>query len=295
MKQILFLSGKGGTGKTSLAGAFAVLTQNKILADCDVDAANLHLLLDATPIDRGSYEGSKEARIDTDRCTQCGRCLEVCRFHAIRDTLEVDPLLCEGCGACETACPADAIELLPRVSGEWIVAETSLGPLVTAELLPGEEASGKLVSFVKRTAVDLAGERQISRMTVDGSPGIGCPVIASTSGVDLAVLVTEPSLSGLHDLERILDVVRHFSIDAGIVINKYDLSAEIADRIDTFAREHEVELLGRIPYDASVPAALVAGHSAVEQEGSKAGTAMRAIVARVETILDTLEGKEGTT
>ena len=292
MKQILFLSGKGGTGKTSLAGAFAVLTKNKILADCDVDAANLHLLLDATPIDRGSYEGSKEARIDADRCTQCGRCLEVCRFHAVRDTFEVDPLLCEGCGACETACPEGAIELLPRVSGEWIVAETSLGPLVTAELLPGEEASGKLVSFVKRTAVDLAEERKISRMTVDGSPGIGCPVIASTSGVDLAVLVTEPSLSGLHDLGRILDVARHFNIEAGVVINKYDLSPEMTDRIEAFAREHEVELLGRIPYDASVPAALVEGHSVVEQENSKAGTAMRAIVARVETILDELEGKE---
>jgi len=293
MRQILFLSGKGGTGKTSLAGAFAVLTQDKILADCDVDAANLHLLLDATPIDRGSYEGSKEARIDAERCTQCGRCLSICRFHAIRDTLEVDSLLCEGCGACATACPEGAIELLPRVSGEWIVAETPVGPLVTAELLPGEEASGKLVTFVKRTAGDLAKARKIARMTVDGSPGIGCPVIASTSGVDLAILVTEPSLSGLHDLERILDVVRHFGIDAGVVINKHDLSPEISERIEVFAREHEVEMLGRIPYDPAVPAALVEGRSAVAQPNSDAGNAMRAIVDRVETILDDLDGKEG--
>lgn len=281
MNQILFLSGKGGTGKTSVAGAFAILMPDKALADCDVDAANLHLLFDLRPIDQGTYEGSNEATIDPARCTRCEKCVAVCRFHAIRESIEIDPLLCEGCGACETVCPEDAITLRPRISGRWIIAETSVAPLVTAELLPGEEASGKLVTHVKRRAVDLAESRGIKRLVIDGSPGIGCPVIASTSGVDLAILVTEPSLSGLHDLERILGVVRHFGIDARLVINKHDLSPEITEKIDRFATAQGLEILGRIPYDPGVPMALVNGRSPVDDPDSPAGVALRAIVARV--------------
>jgi MinD superfamily P-loop ATPase len=281
MKQILFLSGKGGTGKTSVAGAFAVLANDKVLADCDVDAANLHLLLEIDPVDRGTYEGSKEAVIDAATCTRCGQCIDVCRFHAIRASIEVDPLLCEGCGACETVCPEGAITLVPRVSGEWIIADTPVGPLVTAELLPGEEASGKLVSYVKRRAVDLAESKGIGRMVVDGSPGIGCPVIASISNVDLAVLVTEPSLSGLHDLERILGVVQHFGIEAKVIINKYDLSPDLSEKIEQFAKEKNVGVLGRIPYDPAVPRALVEGRSPVEDPDSPAGQALRAIVTQV--------------
>ena len=292
MRQVLFLSGKGGTGKTTLAGAFAVRVSDHVLVDCDVDAANLHLLFDLTPIDRGDYEGAKESTIDASRCTRCGRCREVCRFRAVRESFEIDPLLCEGCGACETVCPVNAVSLRPRVSGQWMIAETPVAPLVTAELLPGEEASGKLVSEVKRRALALAGARGLTRLIVDGSPGIGCPVIASTSGVDLAILVTEPSLSGLHDLERILGVVRHFGVEARLVINKYDLSPSMTEAIERFADEEDLPILGRIPYDPSVPAALIEGRSPVESDDSPAGVSMRAIIRRVSEAEDSGTGKE---
>jgi len=286
VSQILFLSGKGGTGKTSLAGAFAYLMPDKILADCDVDAANLHLLFSMSSDDRGSFVGSNEAILDESLCITCGRCVEVCRFHAIHDPIAIDPLLCEGCGACETVCPVDAITLKPRVSGHWIIGSTPVGPIVTAELLPGEEASGKLVTEVKRRAAEVGATRGITHSVIDGSPGIGCPVIASTSGVDLAVLVTEPSLSGMHDLERILAVVRHFGIDAGVVINKWDLSPETAAQIERFSNDQELEVLGRIPYDAGVPEALVEKRHPISDPGSRAGTAMREIVRRVGDRLD---------
>jgi len=280
MRQLLFLSGKGGTGKTSLAAAFAALTDEKVLADCDVDAANLHLLLDPTVLAEGEYSGSKEAVRDPARCTACGRCREVCRFHAIDEAFGIDPVMCEGCGACVSACPADAIELVPRVSGRWFTAGTRHGPLAGAELLPGEEVSGKLVMRVKEAMGDLATANGIDTALVDGSPGIGCPVIASISGVDDAILVTEPTRSGLHDLERILGVVRHFGIRAHLVINKADLSPELSEQIERFAADEELPVLGQIPYDRAVPAALIEGRSAVECEENPAGEAMRAIYER---------------
>lgn len=280
-RQILFISGKGGTGKTSLAGAFALLMEDKVLADCDVDAANLHLLLEGHVVDRGTYVGSKEAVIDPQRCTHCGKCIEVCRFRAIDATITVDPFLCEGCGSCQTVCPAGAVALKPRVSGEWRVETTPYGTLVTAELLPGEEASGKLVSFVKRRAMECAEDEHRTAIAVDGSPGTGCPVIASLSGVDLALLVTEPSLSGLHDLERILEVTRQFGVAARIVINKHDLSPQTSAQIEAYARQEGVAIAGRIPYDPAVPAALLEGRNVVEIPDSPAGKAMREIVAYV--------------
>jgi len=280
MREVLFLSGKGGTGKTSLAGAFAVLMKEEVLADCDVDAANLHLLLAPRLVDEGDYEGSKVARVDPHRCTQCGRCREVCRFDAVSSELRIDPFLCEGCGACVTACPADAIGLEPRVSGRWFTAVTHFGPLASAELHPGEETSGKLVSLVKQKARALAESKRLERIVLDGSPGIGCPVIASASGVTAAILVTEPSLSGLHDLERILGVVRHFGIPAYLVVNKADLSVELAERLEAFAEGHGLPLLGRIPYDEAVLRCLADGRSVVNESRSPAGEAMRAICQR---------------
>jgi len=252
MRQILFLSGKGGTGKTSLAAAFAVLAENTILADCDVDAANFHLLLDPRVIDKGDYVGSKQAVRDASLCTQCGRCREVCRFNAVLENFEIDPYLCEGCGACATACPANAIALEPRVSGQWYNAMTDWGLLASAELLPGEETSGKLVMEVKRNMQTLVESSAPEWAIVDGSPGIGCPVIASVSGVDAVVLVTEPTLSGMHDLERILDVVNHFRIPSYLVINKADLSADLTKRLERFALEKTLPVLGHIPYDRAV-------------------------------------------
>ncbi|MCK5245681.1 ATP-binding protein [Candidatus Bipolaricaulota bacterium] len=275
MRQVLFLSGKGGTGKTSLAAAFAVLAENKVLADCDVDAANLHLLLDPQVIAEGDFEGSKEAVRDASLCTQCGRCREVCRFNAVQENFEIDPYLCEGCGACVTACPANAITLEPLISGRWFNAETKWGPLASAELLPGEETSGKLVMQVKRNMEPLAQSVNAEWALLDGSPGIGCPVIASVSGVDAVILVTEPTLSGMHDLERILGVVNHFRIPAYLVINKADLSADLTERLEHFASEKALPVLGCIPYDRAVTDRLIEGRSVVEDEESPAGAAMR--------------------
>jgi len=281
MKSILFLSGKGGTGKTSLAGAFAVLADEKVLADCDVDAANLHLLLAPRVVDEGIYQGAKLAVKDEEACVACGRCHEVCRFHAVSSDYEIDSYLCEGCGACVTACPADAIELVVQDTGRWFTAESRLGPLASAELLPGEETSGKLVAQVKQKAAELVEREKAERLLIDGSPGIGCPVIASASGVDVVVLVTEPTLSGLHDLRRIVGVVRHFQIPAYLVINKEDLNPSVAKEIGTYAREEGLPLLGGIPYDPKVTEAMVAGRSVVEEDGSPAGAAMRTIYARL--------------
>jgi len=281
MNSILFLSGKGGTGKTSLAGAFAVLARDKVLADCDVDAANLHLLLAPEVVNEGIYQGSKLAVKDEAACIACGRCREVCRFHAVSESYAIDPYLCEGCGACETACPADAIELVIQDTGRWFTAESRLGPLASAELIPGEETSGKLVAEVKEKAAALCAEVEAEQLLIDGSPGIGCPVIASASGVDTVVLVTEPTLSGLHDLRRILGVVRHFGIPAHLIINKRDLNPTVAEEIAAFAAEEDLPLLGGIPYDPKVTEAMVAGRSAVEEEGSPAGDAMRRLFDRL--------------
>ncbi len=280
MKSVLFLSGKGGTGKTSLAGAFAYLMEDKVLSDCDVDAANLHLLLDPEIEAEGEYQGSKEAVKDDARCIDCGECQRVCRFRAIDPEFHIDPFLCEGCGACVYVCPTDAITLSPRVSGKWYTASTRLGPLASAELYPGEETSGKLVTLVKQKAYALVKDVKAERLLIDGSPGIGCPVIASVSGANAVILVTEPSLSGLHDLERILKVVRHFRVSAYLVINKFDLNEEISAQIEEFARKEELSVLGRIPYDPAVPGMMIAGKNAVEDPESAAGKAMREIFAR---------------
>ncbi len=280
MKSVLFLSGKGGTGKTSLAGAFAFLAKEKVLADCDVDAANLHLLLDPKITAEGEFEGSKEALKDDTKCTSCGKCREVCRFAAIDEDFSIDPYLCEGCGACVHVCPVDAITLSPRTSGKWTVARTRLGPLASAELYPGEETSGKLVTLVKQKAYELGKEKSAKLLLIDGSPGIGCPVIASASGANAVILVTEPSLSGLHDLKRILKVVRHFRIPAYLVINKADLSEEASKKTEEFAAAEQLPLLGRIPYDRKVTEKMVAGKSAVEDAESPAGAAMREIFSR---------------
>ncbi len=280
MKSVLFLSGKGGTGKTSLAGAFAYLMKDKVLSDCDVDAANLHLLLDPEIEAEGEFQGSKEAVKDDSKCIDCGECRRVCRFRAIDEGFNIDPFLCEGCGACVYVCPTDAITLSPRISGKWYTASTRLGPLASAELYPGEETSGKLVTLVKQKAYALVKDVKAERLLIDGSPGIGCPVIASVSGANAVILVTEPSLSGLHDLERILKVVRHFRISAYLVINKFDLNEEISAQIEEFAQKEELFVLGRIPYDPKVPGMMIAGKSAVEDPESAAGKAMREIFAR---------------
>jgi len=281
MKRIVFLSGKGGTGKTTLAAVFANRVEELTVVDADVDAANLHLVFHPEIDETGIYRGSNVAVRDDEACTSCGACREVCRFDAVDATLEIDPLLCEGCGACVTACPTDALRLVKGPSGEWYVGRAARRPMVGAELYPGEEVSGKLVSVIREKADELAKRAGSERIAIDGSPGIGCPVIASTTGTQAAVLVTEPSRSGLHDLERILGVVRHFDVPAYLVINKADLSEPLAEEIEAFARSEELPMLGRIPYDERVLEALRVGRSPADDPASPAGRAMDEAVTRL--------------
>ncbi|MCR4404408.1 MAG: 4Fe-4S binding protein [Candidatus Acetothermia bacterium] len=267
MKQLVVISGKGGTGKTTLVAAFAALAQSKVLADCDVDAADLHLLLDPKVERSEAFEGSKVAILDQEKCIQCGACLASCRFGAISESgglFAIDPFRCEGCGVCAFVCPAGAIKLEPRLSGRIYISSTRFGPLVHGQLEPGEGTSGKLVSLVKQRAMELAQLEGRDLIIVDGAPGIGCPVIASLGNATAALIVTEPTLSGIHDMERVLGVARHFRTRAFICINKCDLNREMARRIEEFAAERGLEVVGQIPYDDAVTEALVQGKTVVE-------------------------------
>lgn len=261
------MSGKGGTGKTSIVASIAALTCGRaVYADCDVDAPDLHLILEPDVIERREFFGIRRAFIDKARCTQCGSCQEACRFAAISDH-QVDLARCEGCGVCKIVCPADAVEMRESVAGYAYISGTRFGPFVHAELFPGEEASGKLVAMVREMARELAESRKLDLVLIDGSPGIGCPVIASLTGVDRALVVTEPTITGEHDLERVLDVTRHFGIKSAVCINKYDLNHAASRRIEEICHERAVMVAGRLPYHPSVVEAIALGRSIVEIGG----------------------------
>lgn len=267
MKQMAVVSGKGGTGKTSIVASLAALACGRaVYADCDVDAPDLHLILQPTIVQRREFFGIKRAFIDCSKCTQCGSCQEACRFEAIRD-FQVNAALCEGCGVCSLLCPAKAVEMRESLAGYAYLSDTRFGPLVHAELFPGEEASGKLVAMVREMARNLAAMRKLDLILIDGSPGIGCPVIASLTGVDLALVVTEPTITGEHDLERILDVAKHFGITTAVCINKYDLYPAGSGRIEDICRERAVAIAGRLPYHSSVVEAMVLGRTVVQTGG----------------------------
>jgi len=263
VKEIVVLSGKGGTGKTSIVGSLAALADNKVLADCDVDAADLHLILQ--PADRQEHEfwSGQTARIDESLCTQCGLCQEYCRFNAI-DHFTVNRVSCEGCGFCARICPADAITMEDNLAGHWFISDTQYGPLVRARLGIAQENSGKLVALVRQQARKLAEEHGLSYIISDGPPGIGCPVISSLSGANLALLVTEPTLSGIHDLERVLGVCRHFKVPALVCINKYDVNEDNSNQIESFCLKQGVEVAARISYDEAVTEAMIHGVPVVE-------------------------------
>jgi len=263
MREIVVLSGKGGTGKTVVLASFAALAPGNVLCDCDVDAANLHLLLRPTFREGHEFWARPVAAIDQEACTRCGLCLDVCRFDAIHE-FEVDSLSCEGCGFCLQVCPAGAVTLRDTLGGHWYVSDTRYGPLVHAGMNPGQENSGKLVAVVRQKAKAVAKEEGRRYILSDGPPGIGCPVISSLSGASLALIVTEPSLSAIHDLERVLAVCRHFGVAAAVCINKYDLDEENSQRIEHYCCRAAVEVAGRIPFDTRVSQAVAEGVPVVE-------------------------------
>ncbi|NPV62329.1 MAG: 4Fe-4S binding protein [Methanotrichaceae archaeon] len=280
MKQIAVVSGKGGTGKTSIMASLAALARGRaVLADCDVDAPDLHLILKPEIRERREFYGLKKASIDQSKCISCGQCEENCRFGAVTDQ-QIDPMRCEGCGVCYLVCPAEAVTMKDQLSGYAFISDTRFGPMVHAELFPGEEASGKLVTMVREMAREVAGLRGLDLVIIDGSPGIGCPVIASLTGSDLALVVTEPTVSGVHDLERILGVVEHFGIRPLVCINKFDLNLDAASQIEKHCKDLGAEVVGRVPYHSSVVEAMVRAQAVVEGEGP-AADAIRELWARL--------------
>lgn len=296
MKELVVLSGKGGTGKTSLVACLAALADRKVLADCDVDAADLHLVLAPHVLHREEFRGGKQASILPEKCTACGECWAFCRFDAIRfdgpannvleKTYRVDPMGCEGCGVCACVCSCQAIELAPVVSGEWYVSETRHGPMVHARLHPAGENSGKLVTLVRTRARAIAEERGLDLVIADGAPGIGCPVIASVAGASLILGVAEATLSGKHDLERLAGLAAHFGIPVLVCINKADLNGEVAAAIDEWCRARGIPVVGSIPYDGRFTEAQVQGKSLVELGDGATARAVREVWRRTKVALE---------
>ena len=274
MKELVIISGKGGTGKTSMTASFAVLSGCCVLADCDVDAADLHLILRPQVHRQEIFMSGHAAVIREADCTQCGLCETLCRFDAIHN-LKVDAVGCEGCGVCVEFCPVSAIDFPEQACGSWFVSTTPSGEMVHARMHPGAENSGKLVSLVRQEARRIAEQNQTDFILVDGPPGIGCPVIASITGADAVLVVSEPTLSGEHDLKRVLQLAKHFRVQAMVCVNKWDINPDMAQRIEALAGSMGAAPVGRIPYDAAVTEAQVNGCSLVEHSQGAAAQAVK--------------------
>ncbi len=295
MKQLVILSGKGGTGKTTVTAAFAHLAAESsrsfktVLTDADVDAANLELVLAPQVLSREDFRGGQIAVIDADTCDGCGICQQVCCFEAVVESglsYTVDPIACDGCAACVYQCPENAIEMVEQVVGQWYRSESRFGPLLHANLYPAQENSGKLVTLVKQHARLLALDDDCDLVLVDGPPGIGCPVISASSGADLALIVAEPTVSGVHDMGRALGTTRHFGVQSLVCVNKADIYPQGTTAIETYCRENEVEFVGRIPYDVAVPEAMVQGEPVTRYHpDSAASLALRQIWETLTRIL----------
>ncbi len=297
-KQLAVISGKGGTGKTSIVASLAALVRSTVMADCDVDAADLHLLLSPTVVKSEIFKAGKAARIDGSRCDGCGLCASLCRFEAILAGVHagpgaregnvhvVDPSSCEGCGLCALVCPQEAVELFEPERGEWFVSETRHGTLVHARLGVGAENSGKLVTLVRQEAAALASDRGVDLVLIDGPPGIGCAVIASVTGVDLVLVVTEATVSGLHDLKRVGQLVRGFDIPLAVCVNRYDVNVDLTAEIALFCRERGIPLVGKVPFDRTVVLAQMEGKSVVEDGRGSAANEIRNVWAAVARLLE---------
>jgi MinD superfamily P-loop ATPase len=286
MKELIVISGKGGTGKTSLMAAFASLAENKVLCDADVDAADLHLLMAPDVCMRADFRSGHTAAIDTTKCTECGLCLDLCRFDAINSDFIVNPINCEGCGVCVYFCPEKAIDFPENICGEWFISDTRFGPLVHARLGIAEENSGKLVTLVRQESKKLADEKNLDLILTDGPPGVGCPVIASIGGASAVIIVTEPSIAGIHDMQRVVELANHFAVPALVCVNKFDLNTDLTADIEAFAREEGLTCLGRIPFDPAFTKAMVHGQTIFESNSnSQAGTAIKQIWQRLSSCL----------
>jgi len=263
-KELVVISGKGGTGKTSILAAFAYLAENAVLCDADVDAADLHLLMAPDIREHHDFQGGSVAVIDPDRCTECGLCRELCRWDAIGESFKVDTIGCEGCGVCVYLCPEQAIDFPIKTCGEWFVSGTRFGPMVHARLGIAEENSGKLVTLVRQEAKKLAEKENHDLIITDGPPGVGCPVIASIGGARTILIVTEPTVSGRHDMERVVELAAHFRVPAMVCINKYDLNSEQTQAIEEYANDNSLAVLGRIPFDPVFTASMIRGKTVFE-------------------------------
>lgn len=299
MKQLAVISGKGGTGKTTLTAAFASIAENATIADCDVDAADMHLILKPRVLIKEDYYGLELARIDPELCTECGKCREFCRNGAITDNLEVDPHSCEGCAVCTIVCPEGAVYMEKRISGQVFSSETRFGPMAHAKLGIGEEASGKLVSAVRSNAKKLAEQLRNDLIIIDGPPGTGCSAIAAITGTDLVLVVSEPTVSGIHDLKRVFELAAHFRIPVVVCINKYDINEENTRLIEKFCNELEIPVLGWLPYDDIATKAMLQEQTVVEyakssehMNESEFANQVRKIWAKVEKMLQDVPDKQ---
>ena len=267
MKELVILSGKGGTGKTSLTAAFASLAENCLLCDADVDAADLHLLMQPEVHRSTDFTGGGVAVIDPQRCTGCGTCIDLCRWSAIGPDFVVDDIGCEGCGVCVDFCPEQAIDFPVKTCGQWFVSDTRCGPMVHARLGIAEENSGKLVTLVRQQASQLAEKKGLDLIITDGPPGVGCPVIAAIGGATAALIVAEPTVSGIHDMQRAIELCRHFKVPVMVCINKYDLNLENSAEIESLAGAGDYPVVGRVPFDPVFTRAMVQGQTLFEYDG----------------------------
>lgn len=283
MKELVIISGKGGTGKTSIVSAIASLAKNKVLCDADVDAADLHLIMDPEVLQSSDFQGGSQAIINKDKCTECALCRKLCRWNAIGENYEIDPIECEGCGVCYYFCPEKAIDFPLKTCGEWYISETRFGPMVHARLGIAEENSGKLVTLVRKEAKALAEEKGLQLILTDGAPGVGCPVIASIGGADAVLVVTEPTVSGVHDMVRVVELADFFKIKAMVCVNKYDLNPSKTNEIEDLVSSKNIPFLGHIPFDPVFTSAMVQGMNVFEYASdSPACAAIEKIWERIE-------------